>query len=172
MNRTKRLLACGLGLSILVGCVAKVAPLSPNPSHLGCYELDGALPSSYSDSLGYYLPEVFQLAEWGGNQWVVFPTSFEWHPNWTAVDQLPSGEARRARARPPHIIPGDSIDVHFPGPIGTLVLRLSETPEGLAGRSEWVRLGPSNERGPFHPVVAPRASCADLDTELRRVGDG
>jgi hypothetical protein len=153
---------------LILGCAPKPMTLSPNPSHLGCYQLTGSLPASYSDSLGYHVPDVFQLAESGGNQWVVFPTSFEWHPNWKALDDLPSGMARRARQGPPHVIPGDSIDVHFPGPIGALVLRLSETSGGLSGRSEWVGTGSPNEVGPSYPVEAPRASCADLATELER----
>lgn len=165
----KSLFGCATCLMWILGCASHAIPLSPNPSHLGCYELMGSLPSSYSDSLGYHVPDVFQLAEAGGNQWLVFPTSFEWHPNWKAYDNLPSGVVRRARLEPPYVIPGDSIDVYFPGPIGSLVLRLSETSGGLSGRSEWVRTGRTNEVGPSFPVEAPRASCADLATELERI---
>lgn len=155
-------------LASTIACAQNPLPAGPDPALIGCYAVEGELPDSYADSLGYHVPDVLQLAEWGGNQWVVFPTSFEWHPNWTAYDRLPSGRERRQRRDPPHFIPGDSIDVYFPGPIGSLVLRLTESEGGLAGRSEWVGVGPTGRIGASFPVDAPRASCADLPTELRR----
>lgn len=159
-----------VALALGAAACAHTPEVGPDSSLIGCYAIEGGLPASYADSLGYHVPEVMQLAEWGGNQWVVFPTSFEWHPNWTAYDRLPSGWERRVRQDPPHMIPGDSIDVYFPGPIGSLVLRLSETDHGLAGRSEWVGIGDGRRAGPSFPVEAPRASCAGLPTELQRTG--
>lgn len=158
----------GLVLAAGLGCATSPIPIRP-PSHfLGCYRLAAELPESYADSLGYEIPDVFRLADWGG-QWTVLPTSFEWHPYWVRYDALPSGRSRRTRRSPSNVIPGDSIDVYFPGPIGSLALRLGETDRGLEGRSEWVRVGAYNAIGPIFEVSAPSTSCEDLASELKLV---
>lgn len=155
--------------SVMAACATGAIPLNPPASLMGCYELRGDLPESYSDSLGYDVPEVFQLSDWGG-RWSVFPTSFEWHPYWAAYDNLPSTVLKQRIKGPPHVIPGDSVDIYFPGPIGSLVLRVAPDGVGLSGRSEWVRLGPTNQIGPFIPVTARPASCDRVSRELSRRG--
>jgi hypothetical protein len=155
---------------VLAACATReLPPLAPPADLLGCYELRGDLPASYADSLGYRLPDVFRLDYWDSGQWIVLPTDFERHPNWVRYDNLPSGYVARAQRGPPHVIPGDSVDIYFPGDVGALVLRLGRNARGLGGRTEWVRLGPSNEIGPMLRIEAPRTSCEGLPRVLERV---
>ena len=154
------------------GCLP---PVTPNPSLLGCYRLETELPGSYSDSLGYEIPEVIHLGYSAHGQWTVIPTDGEWHPDWTVYDDLPSGYVRRAsgwtwpmQGDSVRRIPGDSIDIRFPSAIGQLVLRLGESGEGLGGRAEWVAGGGYYYLNEGARVAASRTSCEELRPALRR----
>lgn len=171
--------ACLVVGAALAGCHLVLPPVTPNPDLVGCYRLETNLPESYADSLGYELPDVIQLGHSSHGDWTVVPTDPDWPPTWTTHDALPSGYvARRIRRRSAPImksdsvsrIPGDSIDVRFPGPLGSLTLRLGPGAGGeLRGRTEWVvRIDQyfTNE-GVF--VRATPSSCDDVQLALRRV---
>ena len=168
---------CLAGLLALGACGLSQPPLTPDPARLGCYRLDTNLPASYADSLGYAIPDIIQLGFTSHGQWTVAPTDPDWHPTWSLYDVLPSGYIRRQRglqavssfksdsvAR----IPGDSLDITFPGPIGSLTLRLGDDSPALAGRAEWV-VGPHESS--LNPGVRVRAlpsSCEGIAPSLRR----
>lgn len=127
-----------LAVTIAGACALPRPPERPDPSLLGCYRLAPNLSEVYADSLTYDLPDVIRLAFWSGSQWVVLPTGFEHHPWWTHYDGLPSTLRPRLRQEdPPYVLPGDSIDVVFPGPLGRLVLRMGRRDGGLGGRAAW-----------------------------------
>ena len=44
-------------------------PVRPDPNLLRCYEIEADLPSSYSDSLGYEIPQVVRLEFSAEGQW-------------------------------------------------------------------------------------------------------
>jgi len=164
-------------LSLAAACALVKAPVTPDPALLGCYRLESELPASYSDSLGYELPEVIQLGYSRHGQWTVLPTDPDWHPDWTVYDYLPSGWVRVAsgvnEAGPMQWdsikrIPGDSLDVRFPSPLGTLTLRLGEDHGLLSGRSEWVVRVDQYFLNDGARVRATPASCDELKLELRR----
>jgi hypothetical protein len=164
-------------VSVLGGCALVQPPVTPPSHYLGCFRVETDLPGSYSDSLGYEIPEVVQLGHSAGGQWTVLPTDEEWHPSWTMYDGLPSGYVRReSGVRDVSVmqsdsvarIPGDSIDIAFPSALGQLVPRIGESEDGLGGRAEWV-LGRHesylNEGG---RVTASRTSCSELRASLQR----
>ena len=159
------------------GCRFVQPPVTPDPGLLGCYRLVTNLPASYADSLGYELPDLIRLGFSQGGQWTVVPTDPDWHPSWGEYDALPSGYLRRARGAA-HTspmqwdsvsrIPGDSIDVVFPGPIGSLTLRLGGDRERMGGRAEWVVQVDQYFLNEGVRVEAIRSSCAGLEMSLRR----
>ena len=153
---------------LVCGCSHFGPPPLPDPTLLGCYKLGGNLPAAYSDSLGYAIPELFRLEYWTTGQWVVLPTDFEHHPFWTTYDVLPSGYVDWQRRNPPHGIRGDSVDLHFPGYVGSLVLRFGRDGEHLGGRAEWISVGRVGHTDPLVHVTASPASCQGLPRELVR----
>lgn len=170
-------LCAGLALS---ACRHIPAPV-PDPTLLGCYRLNTNLAPSYADSLGYHLPTAIQLAATKYNQWIVYPTDPEWHPDWTDYDDLPSTRVRRQRAaatgspvidperfESSNRIPGDSIDIRFPSAVGQLVLRLGRHENGLRGRAEWVVTPHEYFLNEGVVVQAPRTACSDVPRALVR----
>lgn len=151
------------------GCAFARPPETPDPALLGCYRLSPDLTGVYGDSLTYRVPDVIQLAYWISDQWVVLPTGFEYHPSWTIFGGLPEDYYERRRADPPYYVPGDSIDVYFHGPLGSLVLRLGKTVDGLQGRAAWVTEPHQQFDLEDTVVVAVRSSCDSLASSLQRI---
>lgn len=133
---------------------------------LGCYTLTPDLTGVFGDSLSYRVPKVIRLVQWPSGQWVVLPTAFDYHPTWTITDGLPSGYVARRRGNPPYHIPGDSIDVYFPGPLGSLVLRLGKVEGGLRGHAAWVTKPNQEFDLKGVSVLAGRSGCERLRASL------
>lgn len=177
-SRVAARLIPNLVIVVVAGCSRwNLPPPIPDPAFLGCYRLQTTLPASYSDSLGYELPTMIHLGHSAGGQWTVLPTDAEWRPTWTIYDALPSGYVRRAMGYASagpltrdsvSRIPGDSIDITFPGAIGNLVLRLGKDGPDLGGRAEWVVRIDVYFLNKGKRVQAFRTTCAGLQPALRR----
>ena len=162
---------------LTAGCGLIAPPPRPDPELLGCYHLETNLPESYSDSLSYRLPAVIGLDYRNDGRWLVYPTVEEMQPTWGVRDGLPSGHVRRevglgntpiTKWDSVLTVPADSIDIHFPGFGGTLVMRVGPHPQGLQGRAEWVihqHISFMNE-GVF--VMLKPTSCDGLPPRLER----
>lgn len=162
---------------LLQGCGLAQPPPQPRPELLRCFRIDTDLPASYGDSLGYEIPPVIRLVYTSYGQWMVLPTDQEWHPSWTIYDNLPSSFLRIAEAvhSSPvsqhdsiRRIPGDSIDINFPGAVGRLVFRLGTDGDGLNGRAEWVVHPHISFLNAGHTVTASPTSCDQLPRSLVR----
>ncbi len=163
--------------SIAVGCGLTVPPDPAPETLLGCFAMDSNIPESFADTLGYQLPDHFRLAVTEHGQWSFLPTDEEWAPAWSRYGSMPSDHARRSRlwaageGDPETLrrIPGDSIDITFPGPIGGVVIRLGGDPDHLAGRAAYaVRDAPGTNRIPWAEVTAVRTACDGVPLALRR----
>ena len=158
-----------LALPFALACAIAEPPPTPDPALLGCYALETNLPESYADSLGYELPGLFRLDYLSTGQWSVLPTDQEYHPHWGIYDGLPSGYVRRNRVKEVFSrIPGDSIDIVFPGPVGRLVFRVGREDGALRGRAEWVVHPHISFMNEGVTVVARRSSCDGLKNALTR----
>jgi len=164
-------------LPLWAGCGLLSPPPTPDPGLLGCYGLETDLPASYSDSLSYHLPSAIRLDYRSDGRWSVYPTEEEMQPTWTNQDGLPSGHLRRqvGFGNTPVLewdsvttIPGDSIDIRFPGFEGTLVLRVGPHPDGLGGRAEWVIQQQISFMNEGVTVLLRPTSCAAVPSALRR----
>ncbi len=166
-----------LSVLLLHGCGFLQPPPQPRPELLRCFRIETDLPASYSDSLGYEIPPVIRLVFTSEGQWMVLPTDQRWHPSWTVYDGLPSGFLRRVQAihaapASQHdsirVIPGDSIDISFPGDYGRLVFRVGPDDGRLRGRAEWVIRQEISFLNEGSTVVALSTSCDGLPRALVR----
>jgi len=148
-----------VSMVLVVGCGLSSAP-PVEPPESGCYRLDTNLPASYTDSLGYVLPDRVRFGTRFDHR-AILPTGFEWKPYLRTYDGLPS-------TYPSGPISGDSIDVVFPGPIGDLVLRVGGPPVRLSGRAEWVYGGVMSYLNEGRWVELTRADCQGVPIELER----
>ena len=168
-----------MGPVAVAACAALSAPYPPPPARfIGCFEAElGGLRGQFADSFLVPLPESVHLTArqvtgpWPGSGlrfFEIIPNDPEHQRYWSDSSVLPSEIARRQLPSPheDHYIPGDSVDLYFPGPVGTLVLRVKDDSEGnLTGRSEWINL----QRYPVHvPPLEVRLTQQDCPVRPAR----
>ncbi|NNF12088.1 MAG: hypothetical protein HKN72_02625 [Gemmatimonadetes bacterium] len=178
MRTILRRMCAAIGLSSVVGaCALALPPERPSPTVLGCFAMESDVPSSFADTLGYELPEFFSLSVTSSGQWLFLPTDEEWAPTWSHHGRMPSDAARRrhfirAGQDDPETlghIPGDSIDIVFPGPIGSVVVRLGGEGEVAGGRAAYALPNqPEADLLLGSRVSVSRASCERVPLGLQR----
>ena len=132
---------CGAFIAgaVTVGCGSIAVPPEPPPSALlGCFRpaFSGAA-AAYRDSLGDPFPETIQLTSRRVQEEVplayeVIPNSLDYPRHWTPEDRVwlsPYLFSPEGGTSPDE---GPSADIYFPGPLGTLVLRVNTSDAGPA----------------------------------------
>ena len=176
MQISIRGLAMAAVCTTIHGC-AWGPPEAPNLAP-GCLAIETTIPSSFSDTLGYELPSRIGLLPIGSAIPMVLPTDEEWAPVWTNYRATPTdwperrslilaGDDDPASYRR---IPGDSIDIVFPGPIGSLVLRIGGEDRGRLGGRAAYSTGNAREVNLLADaeVRVERTSCDGLPLALAR----
>lgn len=125
--------------AMAVGCSSIAVPPEPPPSALlGCFRptFSGAA-AAYRDSLGDPFPETIQLTSRRVQEEVplayeVIPNSLDYPRHWTPEDRVWLRPSVFSRGGGPSREEGRSADIYFPGPLGTLVLRVNSSDGGSA----------------------------------------
>ncbi len=161
--------------------------LEPPSDALGCWSVDfDPAIRVLEDSLEYPIPNRLHLVDLpttAEGRWHAYPTAHDvkitwvahdaWGPAWRQLRQLKWNENPRA-APTGYRNPGDTIQIHLPGPVFTVTWRVAGSSERMSGRgTRWLDLELNDdferngvERRDYR-VEMTRMSCEGFDRTLR-----